>query len=252
MGGSNAAAKTDWSHLRGHHVTIWPDHDKPGADYAAKVSQLAHAAGASSVRVVSAPDAWPAKWDLADKLTQDVTNEILRVMIEEACVVERENEDARFEEIENGRTKPGRPVERRAGWRRGQGSDRQWLIPANSWKEILSGHDPRRGAQVLVDAGVLIPSTKGQKQQQQINIDGANHKLYVINSAALNGAATAVATGGLCGSRVPLRVGSSYFGSVVQSVLIWRPSLMRRVKPALSKNSISGMTMWRLTFVTSR
>jgi uncharacterized protein (DUF927 family) len=36
-GGANAADKADWSVLRGRKVLIWPDADKPGRDYAAKV-----------------------------------------------------------------------------------------------------------------------------------------------------------------------------------------------------------------------
>jgi putative DNA primase/helicase len=36
-GGANAADKANWSVLRGRKVLIWPDADKPGRDYAAKV-----------------------------------------------------------------------------------------------------------------------------------------------------------------------------------------------------------------------
>jgi len=36
-GGANAADKADWSVLRGRNVLIWPDADKAGRDYAAKV-----------------------------------------------------------------------------------------------------------------------------------------------------------------------------------------------------------------------
>jgi putative DNA primase/helicase len=36
-GGANAADKADWSVLRGRKVWIWPDADKPGREYAAKV-----------------------------------------------------------------------------------------------------------------------------------------------------------------------------------------------------------------------
>jgi putative DNA primase/helicase len=36
-GGAKAADKADWSVLRGRKVLIWPDADKPGRDYAAKV-----------------------------------------------------------------------------------------------------------------------------------------------------------------------------------------------------------------------
>jgi putative DNA primase/helicase len=54
-GGSKAAAKADWTPLRGRHVTVWPDADEPGRSYAEEVARLALAVGAASVRVVEAP-----------------------------------------------------------------------------------------------------------------------------------------------------------------------------------------------------
>jgi hypothetical protein len=46
-GGSNAAAKTDWSPLKRRTVTIWPDADEPGHAYANEVVGLLLEAGAS-------------------------------------------------------------------------------------------------------------------------------------------------------------------------------------------------------------
>jgi putative DNA primase/helicase len=54
-GGSKAAAKSDWSPLRGRDVTIWPDADAPGFEYARKVAELCHAAGAASVAIITPP-----------------------------------------------------------------------------------------------------------------------------------------------------------------------------------------------------
>ena len=39
-GGSQAAAKSDWSLLSGRKVTIWPDNDEPGANYANEVAAI--------------------------------------------------------------------------------------------------------------------------------------------------------------------------------------------------------------------
>jgi len=52
MGGSNAAAQSDWSALKGRHVTIWPDNDVPGLKYAQAVAGLCLKAGADYVGVV--------------------------------------------------------------------------------------------------------------------------------------------------------------------------------------------------------
>jgi hypothetical protein len=38
--GAKSAAKTDWSPLAGRVVTIWPDHDQAGRDYAAAVTEI--------------------------------------------------------------------------------------------------------------------------------------------------------------------------------------------------------------------
>lgn len=40
QGGSKAYDKADWSVIRGRDVTIWPDNDKPGMDYAAGVKKI--------------------------------------------------------------------------------------------------------------------------------------------------------------------------------------------------------------------
>ena len=57
--GSQSAGKADWGQLRGRQVVIIPDHDKPGEAYAADVVDLAHRAGAESVKVVRLIDLWP-------------------------------------------------------------------------------------------------------------------------------------------------------------------------------------------------
>ena len=44
--GSKSAGKADWSPLRGRAVTVWPDADAAGLEYARQVAKLATAAGA--------------------------------------------------------------------------------------------------------------------------------------------------------------------------------------------------------------
>lgn len=65
-GGSNAAAKADWSLLRGRRVILWPDADAPGAKYAGAVASALASAGAASVATVKPPDSVKAGWDAAD------------------------------------------------------------------------------------------------------------------------------------------------------------------------------------------
>ena len=66
LSGSNAAAKSDWTPLKGRCVVIWPDADPPGAKYAEDVVKQCRTVGAVDVRVVSLPDGLPKGWDLAD------------------------------------------------------------------------------------------------------------------------------------------------------------------------------------------
>jgi hypothetical protein len=57
--------KTDWSPLAGKTVIIWPDHDAPGAEYARNVAGRLTALNCE-VRLITPPEAAPAKWDAAD------------------------------------------------------------------------------------------------------------------------------------------------------------------------------------------
>jgi uncharacterized protein DUF3987 len=69
--GAQAAAKTDWSPVRGRVVWVLPDHDKAGEKYAEDVVRLAFAAGARSVRIVRLANHWPdlpRGGDMADVL----------------------------------------------------------------------------------------------------------------------------------------------------------------------------------------
>jgi putative DNA primase/helicase len=64
--GSKSAAKADWSPLRGRRVTIWPDADAAGLDYANAVAKLAAAAEAESIAIISPPAGCSIGWDAAD------------------------------------------------------------------------------------------------------------------------------------------------------------------------------------------
>lgn len=72
MGGAKAPLeKTDWSPLKGKQVTIWPDNDAPGVDYARRVAQRLGGIVAS-LRGVEPDAGWPAKFDAADAVASNV------------------------------------------------------------------------------------------------------------------------------------------------------------------------------------
>ena len=71
-GASAPVAKTDWSPLKGKRVSVWPDKDEPGRQYATAASQAVLEAGAASVAVLTPPADKPDKWDAADAVAEDM------------------------------------------------------------------------------------------------------------------------------------------------------------------------------------
>lgn len=65
QGANTLIDKTDWSPLAGKTVTVWPDNDQPGFQYAKNVSERLAAMGCT-VKGVTPPSNVPAKWDAAD------------------------------------------------------------------------------------------------------------------------------------------------------------------------------------------
>ena len=69
MNGAQAPIeKTDWSPLLGKSVTIWPDRDRPGWEYAEKVAQALHKAGVTDCYILYPPEYKPEGWDAADAI----------------------------------------------------------------------------------------------------------------------------------------------------------------------------------------
>ena len=67
MNGANAPLdKTDWSPLRGKHLILWPDHDKPGQDYANRLLGKLKTLDLLSLSRVMIPEDKPEGWDAAD------------------------------------------------------------------------------------------------------------------------------------------------------------------------------------------
>jgi len=73
MNGASAPVdKTDWSPLAGKDISIWPDNDTPGREYAQRAAQAIADAGARSVTVLQPPTNTPDKWDAADAVEEGV------------------------------------------------------------------------------------------------------------------------------------------------------------------------------------
>jgi putative DNA primase/helicase len=66
--GSKGAHKADWTGLRGRTVTVWPDADTAGLEYARAVARAAMNAAAASVAIASPPPGVIVGWDAANAL----------------------------------------------------------------------------------------------------------------------------------------------------------------------------------------
>lgn len=71
MHGANAPIdKTDWAPLAGKSVSIWPDKDKPGWEYAHAASQATLSAGAIACVILLPPEDRTEGWDAADAVAE--------------------------------------------------------------------------------------------------------------------------------------------------------------------------------------
>ena len=85
--GSKSAAKADWSVLCGRAVTIWPDADASGADYATAAAGLCHTAGAASVAILAPPAGVKPGWDAADAQADGWTPARALALVQDAPMV---------------------------------------------------------------------------------------------------------------------------------------------------------------------
>jgi hypothetical protein len=84
MNGAGSPQLSDWTPLARRPVVVWPDHDKPGSDFADSVAKLATRAGAASIAVVTIPRGWPEGWDLADEPPAGVGHDDLIKLVKSA------------------------------------------------------------------------------------------------------------------------------------------------------------------------
>jgi uncharacterized protein (DUF927 family) len=89
--------------------------------------------------------------------------------------------DSRFELVET----LDRPVHNRAGWRRGDAVNREWLIPPETWKaEVTVGNDPKLVARVLADRGFLKRAHDGHQRVEKIQ--GRSQRVYVVTASIMS------------------------------------------------------------------
>jgi putative DNA primase/helicase len=87
--------------------------------------------------------------------------------------------DSRFEPISAALE---RSISNRAGWRKGDGVHREWLIPPETWKaEVAVGHDPILVARVLAERGMLKRAKDGFQCVEKIQ--GRSQRVYVVTAA---------------------------------------------------------------------
>jgi uncharacterized protein (DUF927 family) len=90
--------------------------------------------------------------------------------------------DSRFESAAGA---ADHPVGRRAGWRKGEGAGREWLIPPEVWKsEIAAGQDPKLVARVLAERGMLRRAPDGFQCVERIQ--GRPTRVYVVKAGIIS------------------------------------------------------------------
>lgn len=133
-------------------------------DRAAQRLGLIAAAGELAAAVGLVPwqprEAWnAAAWALAQWIEGRGGTEPaeIRQAIEQVRLFIEQHGESRFEPLDDS---DARPVNNRAGWRKGGGPGREWMIPPEVWKsEICAGLDPTMVARTLAGRGCCCGRT---------------------------------------------------------------------------------------------
>ena len=80
-------------------------------------------------------------------------------------------------------------VRDRAGWWRGEGSERIYLFNADALREALRGFDLARALDVLQELGAIEPPGADGVRSRPVRIAGRLSRLYAVKFSALSGAA---------------------------------------------------------------
>jgi len=97
--------------------------------------------------------------------------------------------ESRFESVDDT---DARPVPNRAGWRRGHGDGRVWLVLPEMWKsEVCTGLDPVATAKILAERGMMKRDPNGRLQRSERTPGGATLRVYVMTSMVFDGGSDA-------------------------------------------------------------
>ncbi|TNC12675.1 DUF927 domain-containing protein [Methylobacterium terricola] len=93
--------------------------------------------------------------------------------------------ESRFEPMEDSDAKP---VHNRTGWRRGTGSDREWLVLPELWKaEVCAGLDAVATARILAERGMLRRDPQGKLQRSERTPYKSGQRVYVVTADLFEG-----------------------------------------------------------------
>ena len=97
--------------------------------------------------------------------------------------------ESRFEPVDET---DARPVPNRAGWRRGHGDGRVWLVLPEMWKsEVCAGLDPVGTARILAERAMMKRDPNGRLQRSERTPGGATLRVYVVTSTVFEGGSDA-------------------------------------------------------------
>ena len=107
----------------------------------------------------------------------------VRQAVEQVRLFIEAHGENRFEPLDDG---DARDVPNRAGWRKGEGADREWLIPPETWRaEICAGLDPKLVARTLWRSAACCG---GRRRLPTGAEDRRNAKrVFVIGAAIFDG-----------------------------------------------------------------
>jgi putative DNA primase/helicase len=106
----------------------------------------------------------------------------VRQAIQQVRLFIEQHGDSRFDSLDDP---DARPVLSRAGWRKGSGEDRRWMIPPEVWKEVCAGLDPRFVAKALAEGGMLERGNDANAKVEKI--EGGTKRVYVITPRIFDG-----------------------------------------------------------------